>query len=71
MVNIGLTWKICDKPDAFDPYRRDEVRAKFTGLAGAVWGQAHAARIVDAIDGLDTEADLMVLTSLLSASPAA
>jgi 2-methylcitrate dehydratase PrpD len=55
-----------NRGDAVDPYTPDEVRAKFFELAVPVWGQAHADRILNAIETIETAPDLTGLNSLLA-----
>lgn len=56
-----------NRGDAVDPYTPDEVRAKFLDLAAPVWGDAHAARILAAVETIETTASLTDLNGLLAA----
>ncbi|MBS7706582.1 MmgE/PrpD family protein [Chelatococcus asaccharovorans] len=55
-----------NRGDAVDPYGPDEVVAKFMELAVPVWGESHANRIRQAIDGLDEMTSLTDLDALLA-----
>ncbi|MBL8588334.1 MAG: MmgE/PrpD family protein [Methylobacteriaceae bacterium] len=66
----GEAWRgetLGNRGDEADPYAPDEIVAKFMSLAGAVWGEAHAARLVEAVEGLDRAPSLAALDALLSA----
>lgn len=60
-----------NKGDAEDPYGPDEIGRKFLELAGPVWGEAHARRVAEAVDGLDGAADVAALEALLAEPPRA
>jgi 2-methylcitrate dehydratase PrpD len=55
-----------NRGDTEDPYRAEEIVAKFHELADPVWGAAHAARIAEAVNGIDRAADLAPLHALLA-----
>ena len=59
---------LTNRGDTEDPYTPDEVVAKFHELADPVWGESHAARIVEVVSGLDGAADSGALNGLLSAA---
>lgn len=58
-----------NKGDAEDPYGPDDIGRKFLELAGPVWGEGHARRVAQAVDGLDGAADVRALDGLLAAPP--
>lgn len=55
-----------NRGDAVDPFTPQEVREKFADLASPVWGAAHAARVLAAVDDLDKAADLKGFNGLLA-----
>ena len=55
-----------NRGDAVDPFPPQEVREKFADLASPVWGAAHAARVLAAVDDLDKAADLKGFNCLLA-----
>jgi 2-methylcitrate dehydratase PrpD len=62
---------LTNRGDTEDPYRPDEVRAKFHELADPVWGAAHATRIAEAVMTLRADDGGARLQDLLLASGAA
>ncbi|MDP9835454.1 2-methylcitrate dehydratase PrpD [Neorhizobium huautlense] len=55
-----------NRGDAVDPYSPQEVRDKYFELVEPVWGRSHAARILDAIETIDTAENLSGLNALLA-----
>lgn len=58
-----------NRGDSEDPYREDEIVAKFHELADPVWGAAHAARIAEDVHRIERAGDLANLNDLLAAPP--
>ncbi|MBV9078483.1 MAG: MmgE/PrpD family protein [Methylobacteriaceae bacterium] len=62
---------LTNRGDTEDPYRPDEVVAKFRELAEPVWGTAHVERLIESCLGIDRAADLAGLDALVSEPPLA
>lgn len=60
---------LTNRGDAADPYRPDEIRAKFHELAAPVWGGAHASAVEAAVAALDDAASLTTLRRALAEPP--
>ena len=53
------------KGDPENPLSWDELRVKYVDLATAVWTDAHASRVCEAVRGLEDESDLRKVTQEL------